>query len=479
MKRRIFWSLSAMLAGAGLAAAQDTMPTSAASDLYLMPAQNQVPAPVLSQPACMTGGCNGYGLGADSRFYVRAEYLLWRLGSQLDSSGRDSLPSIRTTMPIGIASRSIRESLVGGELVVTTNESVNQFTTATLDPVLFAGSNLDAVDRNGGRITVGYWFQNDFAVEGSYFGLERRGSSFIATAGSRVENFTNGLQDIVQQPVFDQFGNIVGTTPTQQPTSFPLDVNVSAFGESTSRIYGAELGIRHRGYTVGVFRFSELYGFRYLNYDETQNLAQIIQAQNGTYVGTTADPTNLDPVQRLLGVGEPTSTILTASQSTRNQFFGFQVGVSFDADWGSFFWNGFAKVGVGATRQETHSFESAFSTAGPIPAAIYPPDDNPLDFKESRTRLSWVPNVGTSVGYNFTNNLRGFIGYEVMMWSRVVRPVGSNTLSNNGSGTVTLANTGGANNGTGTSMPLGGPAQSFTEGQFWVHGLNFGLEYRF
>ena len=78
-----------------------------------------------------------------------------------------------------------------------------------------------------------------------------------------------------------------------------------------------------------------------------------------------------------------------------------------------------------------------------------------------------VPEVGINLGYQFTNHIRGFIGYNFLYWSNVVRPGNQIDQAVNP-------------NLIPPSIP-GGPSRptfDFHGSDFWAQGINFGLDIR-
>ena len=86
----------------------------------------------------------------------------------------------------------------------------------------------------------------------------------------------------------------------------------------------------------------------------------------------------------------------------------------------------------------------------------------------SRDSFAIVPELGLKVGYNFTDRLRGFVGYDVLYASNVVRP---------GDQVDTFVNSSFLPPGPGVGAPL--PRFQFRQTDFWAQGVSFGLEWRY
>jgi hypothetical protein len=84
--------------------------------------------------------------------------------------------------------------------------------------------------------------------------------------------------------------------------------------------------------------------------------------------------------------------------------------------------------------------------------------------------FSVVPEIGISVGYDLTPNIRVLVGYSLIYWSRVARAGDQIDLDVN------------PNLLPPEAVPFTGPLRprfSFVETDFWAYGLNAGIEARF
>jgi hypothetical protein len=153
------------------------------------------------------------------------------------------------------------------------------------------------------------------------------------------------------------------------------------------------------------------------------------------------------------------STLDTAQ--AHNQFYGAQVGVSFCWHCYRLTMDGSAKFAVGGTSQQVTTgglttldagvFENQMGTGFVTrPAATLPGGAllaSPLT-STNRIRVSVIPEWRASVGYQVTDNLNAFVGYNFLWWSN-------------------LASVGGLGVGSvGTK-------------DAWYQGLDFGVLFRF
>lgn len=459
MKRKMFWSLTAMLAGTGFVAAQDV-------ELASVQLANSTAARTgsLATGDCGTSmmGCGGSMCGGpDYRIFGRAEALVWQLGSAFRSSNSESLPAIRASMPYGFRTTAydltnplnpVQRTNPDGSLLFKDITGI-----ALLQPAIQAGSGLDGLDRLGARLTLGMFLDSahDWSAEVSYFQLETKGASYTGIAAVRNVPFVTGLNDVVTQVTASGNPPIPVVTIVEQPVNFPADLNAAIQGTSSSRFFGLEANVTHRSFNIGNTRFTEIYGLRYLDLTINQSLAQSLTVSDDRYIVTNSMDSNF----------HSSTTFLFGDYEAHNQFFGAQVGARFDSDFGRFFFNGFGKFAFGALRQELLTNEDVFNPDVTIPFDVYPA---PTVLRENRTRLSFVLEGNLSAGFHVTEHLDVFAGYNIMVMTRVAQMASSGAPAN-GPGTIDVGS---------AAMPV--PVSNiFTEGRYYAHGLTLGLELRY
>jgi hypothetical protein len=310
--------------------------------------------------------------------------------------------------------------------------------------VLFGGGDVDNEERSGGRFWVGYWFDDDqtWGVEGSYLFLGSRTVPFAAGSAPGgvlarpFFNATTGLQD-AEDIIFP--GVATG--------------GVQAF--STSRLQGFEGNAVYGLYNSCSGWVQLLAGFRYL---------ELVEGL-GIDVNETANP------------GVPTiggRSFATSDQfDTRSQFYGGQIGIRGETRWRNFFVNASAKVAFGVSEDEIHVFGQTVTTfpngtRTSVPSGLLALQSNSGRF--GHDQFAVVPEGTINVGYQFTRNLRAFVGYTFLFDSDVVRPGNQIDLSLNSRQiptSTTFGQPGGPN------RPL---VPFFQETNFWAQGISFGLE---
>jgi len=158
--------------------------------------------------------------------------------------------------------------------------------------------------------------------------------------------------------------------------------------------------------------------------------------------------------------------------ATRNQFYGAQAGVEGRWAYGRLSVGALGKLALGVTQQDL-VIDGSSTISPPVPnnrpGNLLALASNIGTFH--RSSFSAVPELGVNLGYNFTDHLRGSVGYNVLWWSGVLRP-GDQIDRNLNAGLIPLfpdVNTSGQNR----------PAVPFKESVFWAHGLTVGLELAF
>ena len=91
--------------------------------------------------------------------------------------------------------------------------------------------------------------------------------------------------------------------------------------------------------------------------------------------------------------------------------------------------------------------------------------------RRTANQFSVIPSVEMKLAYQFTERGRAMIGYDFIYWNQVVRP--GNQIDRNLNQSQSPIFGGGALVGLAAPLPL------FNRTDFWAHGVNFGLEFRY
>ena len=173
----------------------------------------------------------------------------------------------------------------------------------------------------------------------------------------------------------------------------------------------------------------------------------------------------------------PAGTAITVTDNFKalNQFVGGQVGAVGEWQFGNMTFGLRGTIAAGATFQQVKingSSGSVFpggATASAPGGVLALPSNSG---KHDRTAFSILPEAGATVGYQVTNSLRVFAGYNVLSWTNVARA--GEQINRNVNGTFIPDPT------TGTAAGVGAPNPLFKnhESSFWVHGWTLGAEWR-
>lgn len=381
-------------------------------------------------PAC---GCEGFAPLPGGMFVPSpggCGYLLWGKAEYLAWVMRDShLPTLAT---VG----TVPQLAAGAGTVVVGDNSVTP------------------QERSGGRFTVGGWFSRcqNWGLEGSYFFLAQRGSTFEAFApppGSPLQlarPFTNPVP-----------GGLVAEGP------------ISTFLATTeSRLWGGDINLR-KSLLVGCrSRLDGLVGFRYLDFEEDIRISETFG----------------DPMPRFVpgvGLARITNGMLEDNFSVRNRFYGGQVGLTGELRRGPWSLEGTAKIAFGTTEQTvTTSGGQVFllnvgTVAGPgVPVTGPGLLVQPSNLGEfSRNQFSVVPEGTLTLGYYLTPNIKLFGGYNFLYWSNVLRVADQidTTLNVRPRGPGVLPP---------LEQPADGPrrpAIPFRSTDFWAQGVTVGIQF--
>ena len=345
---------------------------------------------------CGPGGCRGgWGLGnhrgganepcwceQNNNVFFTAEYLLWRVN--------DSAPA----------------------------EMVGLFVGSGINP----NTGLDSTSaRSGFRLTAEGWMPDHilgFQASGFFIDMKR---SF--GTGATIDVGSVGLASVPPRVILN--------LPVDLPGDLdPGDLLTSTFvGTTYFRAWGAEANMLRNAGLIGGFRTYVLAGFRYLQIDETMHL-------NGDFTFQEPNPDETVPPLSPLENGRTVHMTTIDDIEAHNQYYGAQVGAGFDWHWFRVTVDAVAKFGVGGLAQQVQSGGSTFQSAGLLEAAPGAPlvlrpantlpggllSSTPMT-RNDRVRISVLPELRADLGYQVTNNIRGFVGYN-FIWITNVAVIG-------------------------------------------------------
>lgn len=316
--------------------------------------------------------------------------------------------------------------------------------------IALGASDTDFGVRSGGRFTVGAWLDSDqiWGLETNYLFLCDNGVDQAVSSSGLPGSATLAL------PFFDPVTNSEASTFIANPPTFAGTAIVS----QTSRLQGTEINGLANLTASSRLRIDLLGGFRYLHLRETLALS-------------TSSPF-VPPL--------PQDVFATRDEfTTRNNFYGGQLGARAEYFTGRVFLNAAGKVALGSVEQSanitggllTNDF-NGFGTPQTFPGGYLALPSNIGVYR--RSRFAVVPEVDINAGYQFRRGTRLFIGYTFLYASAVARPGDQiDRVINQSQGVAFNSN---------PNATLAGPARpafSFSETSFWAQGINFGLEFRY
>jgi hypothetical protein len=396
-----------------------------AEPLTLPPVKNSCGPTALSTPSdceacgyCCPQKCSAcpgpYG-------WFRAEYLVWWL------KGYDVPPLVTTGPP---------------------NPQAVGFLGNPGTQVLLGGDSLDQGTYQGGRFTAGFFLDpcNTCGIEASYFFLGQQGDT---------TSFSSAQFPVLARPFF----NLNLGSEFSQVVAFPGIATGSVTIDDDSSLQGADVNILKALCCCCkcdcAYQINALAGFRYLDLDEGLSIREEL---------------DIAPGAPLPGLAGRHITVLD-SFATRNQFYGGQVGVSGWGVWSGFLLDVRALLALGSTVQTLDIVGNQVVSGGglpPVPSTggLLALPSNIGSF--SRSQFAVVPEITINVGYQLSQNLRAFVGYNFLYWSDVIRPgnqidrvLNANQIPNFG--------------GPFPAAPVA-PLVTFCDSDFWAQGLNFGVQ---
>ncbi len=308
--------------------------------------------------------------------------------------------------------------------------------------VLFGGSREVETDiRSGGRLTFGRWIDpgDETAIGGRLFGIGQKSATF-ATDSDRTP--------ILARPFFNAFTN----TEDALLLGFPNEIRGDVRVELETEAQGAQAFVRQLFRADCNYRVDLIYGYRFLNVKEALRIDNSLEFidSNDPLVGTVIDQSDVFDFD--------------------NEFHGGELGLmghSVDGRWTLDF---MATVALGQVNQMANIRGLTTTTPGGGTAAtanggLLTQDSNIGRFRKNDFAV--VPEVTVAVGYVLSPRLDVSVGYSFLYIDQLARVHRSMDRS------VNLTQQTGALDGPER------PVFAFKDADYWLQGLNFGLNWRF
>ena len=352
------------------------------------------------------------------RFWLRGEFLAWWTKGF-------ATPPLLTTSPSGTP---------------LTQAGVLE---AAGTSVLFGGEDLGGGFRPGERITFGTWLNRSqtLGVEASYLQLNRRTDYFSASGVTTP---------ILARPFF----NSETGQQDSQLVNYPGQQSGTFSAAAASELQVAEFLVRKNlNYQPG-FGFDLVGGYRYQQLEDHLAVDDAL-AFSGTQSGFPAG-----------------STVQQSDRfDTRNVFQGGVFGMSTSFHQQRWTFDTLLKVAVGQTHSRV-AISGATATSIPGQTATLLPGGflalpSNMGVYDSN-QFSVVPELGLTLGFDFSSHLRATIGYDFLYWNNVARPGDQIDLNIDARQFPPPAISNAVR-----------PQFTLHTSDYWAQGLNLGLDYRF
>lgn len=306
----------------------------------------------------------------------------------------------------------------------------------------------------GAHLTMGYWIDPNetLGVEWDGFFLLSHGIDFLATS---VIGLTTNVPGVLARPFTDVSTGSASSLVVALPGTSTGAVGVS----SDSLLWGMEANLVRSLSRDENFRFELLAGLRYLDLEEDLNVIQ-----NTTYLSAGSGFFN--------GAALPAGSSIQVSDRfyTRNQFAGGQLGARLEMIYESFLLSFVGKVALGSTHEALTVAGNTQQGSATLPGGLLALPSN--IGRTNSNEFTVIPQFGIAVGYQASRNLNFIAGYQILYWSRVVRP-GSQVSPFIDSRQVPSSQ---------SFNPLAAtaqPAPLFQTTSFWAQGISLGMEVRY
>jgi hypothetical protein len=373
--------------------------------------------------------------GRPGWIWVGAEYLLWRTDGMY-------VPALVTTSPAGTPRA---DAGVLGEAGTS---------------ILYGDRDLFDENTNGARVSAGLYFdrQSALGIQGDYLWLETQTSDFFASSNA------SGTP-ILARPFFNLNPRnpltLVFDPPAREDArlaSYPGVIRGSIAVDASSQLQSVGPAFRSllacESFSderrTAYSRVDMITGYRYMQLDDDLRIVE--------------DLSTLDQL--------PLVSFQVYDQfNTRNQLHAIDVGANWQGGWQRFSLDLTLKAALGYARQEVDiqggttiaETGSSDTYAGGVLAL---PSNIGL---HSRDRLTVVPELGATAGFQITRNVRLTAGYTFIFWGSVLRAGDQIDREINPDLMAPPI------------VPMAGavrPAFAFHESTYWAQGVSAGIEGR-
>jgi hypothetical protein len=304
---------------------------------------------------------------------------------------------------------------------------------------------------SGIRVSGGVWLDCEkcWNLEASAFLLPRRLNT--TTIGSDFANI------LLARPFFS-------LNTMTQTSEIDAEMGLAKGTKTISlpqRFWGAEANLSRKLCCGCCYRADLLAGFRFLELDESVEIDEFIKV----------DPNVALTFPEFAQFAGDTIQVFDRF-STRNQFYGGQVGIDAVVAKGPWQLEVKGTVALGDTHEiidisgrQTLTTPTGMVTNFTGGLLALPTNIGHFEHNE----FAVVPEATINLGYRFSHCCLAYVGYNFIYWSRVVRP---------GDQIDTVVDTSQIPNfGRGTPVGIARPAVPFRQSDFWAQGFDVGIQF--
>jgi hypothetical protein len=391
-----------------------------------------------------------------ARFFVSGEYLLWWTKD-------DTTPPLVTT------------SLIAPDPTATVVPQPGSGFLGDPNTRVLFGGDIDRGVQSGFRLRAGYWLDTDLpiGIEGGFFFLGRDSETFSVNS--------DGLPtQTIARPFFalNRVPPVAGVTfnlPGQfsEIVAAPLLARGGMVIDSPSSLNGFDLNaacpLWCYNSCAGAARVNLLGGFRYLSLREG---LYITEAGTIDPFAIAANATN--------GVPPGDNSVafrIDDRFDTANRFYGGQAGVAGRWTTGRWSVDFRGTLGLGVVRQVatingSAIFNNLDGSTDRFQGGLLALRTNIGRFTQSKFGV--LPEIGVNVGYQLTDTLRVFGGYNFLWLNSVLRP---GDVIDPVIDIVNVPRFG--QNLRPIPSGINRPAPNLDDSSFWAQGISLGLEWRY
>lgn len=291
---------------------------------------------------------------------------------------------------------------------------------------------------NGGRLTIGGWIDDEsrYGMEGSIFGSSQAKDSFRASS-------VGGKVPILNIPFFSTQSAKENVLVNRLPNTASVSDTFQPFGLEVNSLYRLQNGMP--------FPLIFLMGFRYIKVTEDFTL-------NDAVFNNPSIP------NAVLNVND--------NFSTKNNFYGIQVGARSNFVYCQLMGEVTAKVALGENYQRLIiSGQTNLNNRTILQRiGLFAEPSNIGTFKHNQ--LAVVSEVQAKIGYNLNQHVRPFITYNCIYMNNILRPGKQIDRNINLSQNRLIG-------GTGILSGSAAPSATFNGTGMWMQGVSVGIEVSF